>query len=63
MNVIIFKTLKCEKCDNQFVWSEEEQKIYRERGLEEPKYCPICRGMMKAAARDKSRAKYMENSK
>lgn len=42
------KLLKCANCGNEFVWSEEEQKLYKERNIDDPKYCPICRGMMEA---------------
>jgi len=42
------KTLVCEQCGNEFVWSKEEQKTYKLRGLECPKYCAICRGMREA---------------
>ncbi len=58
-----YQTLTCKNCGNQFVWSEEEQKLYAARGLSEPEYCPICRGIMEAQARDKNRAKYIGNSK
>ncbi len=50
--------IKCQQCGSMFVWSEEEQKLYVQRGLEAPKYCPICRGMMEARVKDKARDKY-----
>lgn len=53
-----YKSLKCESCHNQFVWSLEEQKLYHERNLPEPKFCPICRGMMEARNKDKNRINY-----
>lgn len=53
-----YQTLTCENCQNQFVWSVEEQELYKERGLTEPKYCPICRGMMEARKQDAARNKY-----
>jgi len=53
-----YQTLKCTQCNNQFVWSEEEQHLYAARRLAEPKYCPICRGMMEARKQDKARVKY-----
>lgn len=53
-----YKTLTCTNCKNQFVWSEEEQELYAKRGLAEPKYCPICRGMMGAYERDSARKSY-----
>lgn len=49
----MYKVLVCENCGNEFVFSKEEQDIYRERGLADPSHCPICRGMFEAQARDK----------
>ncbi len=52
------QVLTCQQCGNEFVWSKEEQLIYKERGLSSPKYCPICRGMLEAERRfQKSRDK------
>ncbi len=45
------EVLVCDNCGNGFVWSSEEQTIYKERGLDRPKYCPICRGMKEAEQR------------
>ena len=53
-----YTRLTCRNCGNHFVWSEEEQRIYAERKLPDPKYCPICRGMMEAREKDVSRSKY-----
>lgn len=53
-----YKTLVCQNCHNEFVWSEEEQRLYNERGLPAPEYCPICRGMMEAQKRDTKRGIY-----
>ncbi len=53
-------TIKCESCGNAFVWSEEEQEIYAQRGLQPPVHCPICRGIIEARSRDKNRVR-MEN--
>lgn len=53
-----YKKLVCHNCHNEFVWSEEEQKLYAERGLAEPLHCPICRGMMEARNKDAARSKY-----
>jgi len=41
-----------------FVHSVEEQELYKKRGLAEPKYCAICRGMMEAKINDEARSKY-----
>lgn len=57
-SVNTYKTIKCENCGNNFVWSVEEQELYTKRGLEEPKYCPICRGIIEARERDNNRSKY-----
>ena len=53
-----YKQLKCQQCENGFVWSEEEQALYQKRGLDEPKFCPICRGMIEARKQDEARNKY-----
>lgn len=53
-----YKKMKCDNCQNEFVWSSEEQKLYEQRGLEPPKYCAICRGMIEAKSRDKARQNY-----
>jgi len=53
-----YREIKCKNCQNNFVWSQEEQKLYQNRGLAEPEYCPICRGIIEAQSRDKNRAKY-----
>ena len=52
--------IKCENCGNSFVWSEEEQVLYQQRGLPAPVNCPICRGIIEARSRDKNRVR-MEN--
>jgi ribosomal protein L33 len=44
-------TLICANCGNEFLWSEGEQQFYAEKGLEQPKYCPICRARKKAEER------------
>ena len=50
--------IKCKDCGNSFVWSEDEQKLYQQRGLSEPEYCPICRGIIEARSKDSARSKY-----
>lgn len=52
------KTIKCGHCQNPFVWSREEQAIYKVRGLPDPEYCPICRGIMEARNKDQARNQY-----
>ncbi len=51
-------TIKCKNCGNNFVWSEEEQELYKKRNLIGPEYCPICRGIIEARSRDIKRNKY-----
>lgn len=53
-----YQTIKCKQCGGSFVWSGEEQELYKKRGLPAPEYCPICRGMMEARKRDNARNKY-----
>lgn len=53
-----YKTIKCKNCGNNFIWSDEEQELYFKRGLSEPIYCPICRGIIEARSRDTQRNKY-----
>ncbi|KKU45216.1 MAG: hypothetical protein UX64_C0033G0005 [Microgenomates group bacterium GW2011_GWC2_46_7] len=53
-----YKTIKCNNCHSQFVWSQEEQDLYKQRGLPIPDYCPICRGIMEARGKDEARKKY-----
>lgn len=50
--------LECSNCHNLFVWSREEQELYQKRGLEKPDYCPICRGIINARAKDMARNRY-----
>ncbi|KKU21170.1 MAG: hypothetical protein UX82_C0007G0023 [Microgenomates group bacterium GW2011_GWE1_47_12] len=50
--------IKCQNCTQGFVWSKEEQKLYKSRGLPSPRYCPICRGIIEARERDHARNKY-----
>lgn len=57
------RTIKCEKCGNQFVFSLEEQELFRQRSLPDPRFCAICRGIIEAESRDKNRSKYIGNSK
>lgn len=35
--------LKCYDCSHDFVWTEGEQKFFKDRGLARPKRCPQCR--------------------
>ncbi len=52
------KTITCVNCGQQFAWTAGEQEFYASKGLPEPQYCLICRGIMKAREKDPgSRAK------
>lgn len=37
------KNLRCVRCGNKFIFSEEEQDFYRKKRFEEPKRCRACR--------------------
>ncbi len=44
------KTLVCQDCGNEFVFTAGEQEFYKEKGLDnEPKRCKECRNKRKAA--------------
>lgn len=53
-----YQTIKCKNCGNNFVFSQEEQELYLKRGLGDPEYCPICRGIIEARSKDVARSKY-----
>ncbi|MFQ6094169.1 MAG: zinc-ribbon domain containing protein [bacterium] len=37
------KTLACQDCGRDFIFTEEEQSYYAERGFQDPKRCKPCR--------------------
>lgn len=45
------KTLVCQDCGQEFVFTESEQNFYQERGFQEPKRCKPCRDKRKAQKR------------
>ena len=46
------KTLLCQQCGSEFVFSAGEQEFYADHGLlNEPRRCPACRAERKAAGR------------
>jgi len=49
------KIIQCQDCHQEFVWTAEEQEFYEQKGLEEPKYCLICRGKYKAGEQDRAK--------
>ena len=36
-------TIKCKKCENEFIWTVREQEFYKEKGFFRPSYCKECR--------------------
>jgi hypothetical protein len=44
-------TITCRDCKNEFVWTEGEQKFYKQKGLKKPTVCPICRAKKRAEER------------
>lgn len=53
------KTLVCQDCGNEFVFTAGEQAFYKEKGLDnEPKRCKECRNKRKA-----TRTNIQENKK
>lgn len=57
------KTLVCQDCGEEFVFTAGEQAFYKEKGLEhEPKRCKACRDKKKAnRANFEQRAESTEN--
>ena len=53
-----YQTIICRQCGMPFVFSKEEERLYRDRQLPAPTLCPICRGMAAAQSRDSRRVKY-----
>ena len=41
------KTIKCQDCGKEFVFTEKEQAFYTEKGFEPPKRCKTCRDARK----------------
>ena len=37
------KTINCQDCGRDFIFTEEEQNYYAERGFQDPKRCKACR--------------------
>lgn len=37
------KTLKCKKCEKEFIWTVRDQEFYKEKGFFRPSYCKDCR--------------------
>ena len=47
------KTLVCQDCGNEFVFTEGEQEFYNEKGFQEPKRCTDCRRARKQQRDDR----------
>lgn len=47
--------IKCEHCNQEFVFTQGEQEFYKEKGLSTPIKCPVCRAIFKEAEKDKFR--------
>ncbi len=41
------KTLNCKKCGNEFLFSANEQKFFKEKGFFKPSMCKACRASIK----------------
>ncbi len=53
------KTITCTQCGHDFIFTENEQIFYKEKGLtNEPKRCPECRA---AAKRQRSSTRFNRN--
>ena len=51
------KTLVCQDCGKEFVFTAGEQEFYKEKGFEnEPKRCKACRDARKAQRRARAEA-------
>ena len=52
------KTLECADCGQQFNHSAQDQQFYAERQFSEPRRCPTCRAVRKAARGDSPGGSY-----
>ena len=48
------RTLVCNDCQKEYVFTEREQEFYAEKGFEEPKRCPDCRKARKQQKNQRS---------
>jgi NAD-dependent SIR2 family protein deacetylase len=49
----VAKTINCQDCHEDFIWTEGEQRFYKEKGFDtEPKRCPDCRQVRKESKRN-----------
>lgn len=50
------KTITCKGCNSDFVFTENEQAFYKEKGFEnDPQKCPECRAAKKQQSRGNNR--------
>lgn len=40
-------TIKCKKCEKEFIWTVKDQEFYKEKGFYKPSLCKDCRKRMK----------------
>lgn len=40
-------TIKCKKCEQDFVWTVKDQEFYKEKGFFKPSICKNCRKKIK----------------
>lgn len=53
------KTILCKNCNAKFIFTENEQAFYREKGFEnEPQKCPECRAAKKQQSRGNNRGSF-----
>ena len=45
------ETIQCVRCGRHFTWSYDEQRVFRERNLHQPKRCPQCREIARGEQR------------
>lgn len=58
------KTITCKDCNTDFVFTENEQAFFKEKGFEnEPQRCPECRAAKKQQSRGNRRGSYGNNDR
>lgn len=56
------KTIVCEQCGQEFVFTAGEQEFYTEKGFHEPKKCKACRDAFKAKKAQEREDRYKNNN-
>ncbi len=49
--------INCSQCGQQFVFTQEEQQFYSQKGLEIPDKCMVCRASVREAKKDNFRGR------